>query len=47
MFLLIPVIGWVAGPIFVLCALFMNLGAKKRTVWRCRNCRAARRLNEL
>ena len=38
-FIVIPVIGWVAGPIIILCSLFMSIG-NRRKVWRCRNCRA-------
>jgi hypothetical protein len=37
-FVLIPVIGWVIGPIICFCALFM--GGKRQKVWRCTACRA-------
>lgn len=35
-FIFIPVIGWVIGPLMCLVALFM--GGKRRRVWRCRGC---------
>jgi hypothetical protein len=35
-FFIIPFIGWVAGPIICILALFM--GGKKRKVWKCRGC---------
>lgn len=35
-FILIPVIGWVLGPIIMLCSLF--IGGKSMRVWQCRNC---------
>lgn len=37
-FVLVPVVGWVAGPVICLLALFM--GGKREKVWRCRSCRA-------
>ena len=38
MFILIPVIGWVLGPVVVLVG--MAAGGKRRKVWRCRKCGA-------
>jgi hypothetical protein len=35
-FFILPVVGWVVGPIISLLALFM--GGKRQRVWRCRNC---------
>jgi hypothetical protein len=34
----IPVVGWVVGPIIMLCAL--GIGGKRQKVWRCRSCRS-------
>ena len=34
--LLVPVIGWVIGPLVMILALFM--GGKRRKVWMCINC---------
>lgn len=34
----IPVIGWVIGPLIMVCALFM--GGKRSRVWRCVSCGA-------
>jgi hypothetical protein len=34
--LLLPVVGWVCGPIISLAALFM--GGKRQAVWKCRDC---------
>lgn len=36
--ILIPVVGWVIGPLMILLALFM--GGKRQKIWRCANCRA-------
>ena len=37
-FILIPVIGWVVGPIIILIGTAM--GSKKpEKIWRCRNCK--------
>jgi hypothetical protein len=35
-FLMIPCLGWVIGPMVCFFALFM--GGKRDRVWRCRNC---------
>ncbi len=35
-FFVVPVVGWVLGPIISLAALFM--GGKRQKVWRCRQC---------
>jgi len=37
-FIILPVIGWVIGPILCLLALFM--GGKEQRIWRCRDCHA-------
>jgi hypothetical protein len=36
--ILIPVIGWVIGPILILLSL--GMGGKRTKVWRCVNCRS-------
>ena len=38
-FLLIPVIGWVIGPVICLGAVFIGRATSKK-VWRCRSCRS-------
>lgn len=35
----IPVIGWVVGPLMVLCSL--GMGGKRTKVWRCASCKVA------
>ena len=37
-FFMIPVIGWVIGPLICLCALF--IGGKRSKVWQCVRCKA-------
>ena len=37
-FLVLPVLGWVAGPVLCLLAFFIALRSEK--VWRCTECRA-------
>lgn len=37
-FVFIPVVGWIAGPIIGLFGLFYGSGSRK--VWKCRQCRS-------
>ena len=37
--ILIPILGWVFGPLFMLLAL--SMGGKRSKVWRCKSCRVA------
>lgn len=37
--ILIPILGWVAGPLIMLLAL--GMGGKRTKVWRCKSCRVA------
>ena len=36
LFFIVPIIGWVLGPVICLCALFM--GGRRRKVWKCDRC---------
>jgi len=38
LFVCMPIIGWIIGPIICICALFM--GGHRQNVWRCPGCRA-------
>ncbi|MGC4031491.1 MAG: hypothetical protein QM754_07115 [Tepidisphaeraceae bacterium] len=37
--ILIPLLGWIAGPLIMLLAL--GMGGKRSKVWRCKSCRVA------
>lgn len=37
-FVMIPIAGWIIGPVVIICGLFY--GGRKSKVWRCENCRA-------
>lgn len=38
-FILIPIIGWVLGPLMILLSL--GMGGKRTKVWRCASCKVA------